>query len=135
MENNLSLIETFDVVRELKTPHLLYRDINIYKEQKIAFSVLARKAEEILLINSSGFGVAAVLAGLTAEHIEFLVKNAPSEYRQEIWSSISADYKIQEIFEIAKAMDEDLGENVTQNQARVKSVIQYIRDNQIAFEF
>jgi hypothetical protein len=39
------------------------------------------------------------------------------------------------VFEIAKAMDEDLGRGATQNQDRVRNVIQYIKDNRIAFEF
>jgi len=38
-------------------------------------------------------------------------------------------------FEIAKSMDEDLGKNTTQNQDRIKNLIQYIKDNRGAFEF
>lgn len=39
------------------------------------------------------------------------------------------------IIEISKALDVDLKNNSTQNQDRIKNVIQYIKDNQLAFQF
>jgi len=39
------------------------------------------------------------------------------------------------VFEIVKAMDEDLGRGSTSNQDRIKKVIQYIKDNRVTFKF
>lgn len=135
MENNTGLLEEFDILREVQTPHLIHKDFSLANKQKVAYSVLSRKPEEILLINSSGFYTDAVFAGLSGKHIEYIAKNAPSDYRQEIMNLLSQDYKHKEIMEIAQAMDEDLDDGSTKNQERVKNVIQYIKDNAEIFKF
>jgi len=39
------------------------------------------------------------------------------------------------IIEVAKAMDEDTDNKETSNQRRIQNVIQYIKDNQMVFQF
>lgn len=128
-ENVLIPTEEFDITGFFRFPHLACQ------KKELPYLILKRNNEALLLVVPSGFNNSLVFAGLTIAHIEFLAKNAPNEYKQELLATINADYKLQEIFEITKSMDDDLGENVTQNQKRIKNVIQYIRDNQIAFEF
>lgn len=135
MENNLELLEEFDIARELQTPHLLHKKIYLSAKKQTAYSILSRKQDEILLANSTAFNTDSVFTGLSEKHIEFIAQHAPADYRKEIIDLIFQDYKLDNIFEIAKAMDQDLGGNTTQNQTRVKNVIQYIKDNRIAFEF
>ena len=62
-------------------------------------------------------------------------KNAPEDYKKNILELLNNQEMVNGIFEIAKAMDDDLGRGATQNQDRARNVIQYIKDNRIAFEF
>jgi hypothetical protein len=135
MENDFGLLEEFDIISEIQTPHLIHKDFSLVTKKRVAYSILRRKPEEILLMNSPAFSVDAILAGLSEKQIEHIALSAPDEYRKEIIDSLRQDYKIKEIMEIAQSMDEDLGENSTQNQERAKNVIQYIKDNRVVFEF
>ena len=135
MENNLGLLEEFDIVREIQSPHLIHEKLSSLAKREIAYSILHRKPEEILLINSPAFYIAAVFAGLSTKQIEYITKNAPYDYKEELSNLLLGQSTVKAIFEITESMDEDLGENITQNQERVRDVIQYIRDNRTAFEF
>jgi hypothetical protein len=134
MENNLGLLEEFDIEREIKTPHLMYRNFSTINKKRVAYSILSRKLNEIILINSPGFCVDAVFAGLSEKHIEYIAKNAPMEYKKNILDLLY-QANIENILKITQDMDKDLGENVTQNQDRLKNIIQYIKDNHAVFEF
>lgn len=135
MSNNLGLLREFDVINEIQSPHLMHKNFSFVVKQKIAYSILSRKANEILLLNGTGFSEGAVFAGLSEKHIEYIAIHAPREYKEELISLIKKDHKRDEIGEIAKAMDEDLGGGSVRHQTRVKNVIQYIKDNQVVFEF
>lgn len=132
MENDLGLLEEFDVLREIKTPHLVYKNFSSTAKQRVAYSILSRKPEEILLINSPGFYVDAVFAGLSENQIEFIAKNGPLEYKQCLLDFLR-EGNVEGALGVAKEMDEDSGTNTTKNQERVATVIQYIKDNQKAF--
>ncbi|MFA5994671.1 MAG: hypothetical protein WC823_06975 [Parcubacteria group bacterium] len=135
MPKNISSLEEFDIMREITMPHLLTMGESLLEKKNACYAILARKTEEILLVNSPGFSTDFIFAGLSEKHIEFIAKNAPIEYKKELLKLSSSDYSVADILEIAQAMDNDLGENVTQNQQRVKNVMRYIQDNQIAFQF
>ena len=81
------------------------------------------------------FSYSPIVAGLTEKHVEYVAKNAPAVYKTELLNAVSQDYKLQEIFNIAKLMDDDLGNNSTENQMRIRNIVQYIKDNKTIFEF
>lgn len=135
MSDLLTTIEEINIEEMLRAPHLSYVVENLLDRKKIAASILRRNNEEILLIDSSGFLIDSVFAGLTENHIEYIAKNGPRDYKKNLLKILQDQAMMRGVFEIAKAMDEDLGENITQNQDRVKNVVQYIKDNRIAFEF
>jgi len=134
MGNKLTSLEEFDVQRTLQTPHLLFSRKLAYADKKVAFIVLRKKEDEMLLINSSGFSNAAIFAGLTEKHIEYFAKNAPMEYKNEIMKILRDKAAMEGVREIAEDMDEDEGDGLTKHQDRIKKVIRYILDNQIAFQ-
>lgn len=135
MAKNLTTLEEFDIRRRLQMPHLSYHPLTIDAKKNIAFLVLSNNNSEILMINIEGFRTSSVIAGLSEKHIEYIAKNTPEDYKKIFIEIINNKAEVEDIIEIAKAMDEDLGGNVTKNQERVKNVIQYIKDNKIAFEF
>lgn len=135
MPENLTTLEEFDFRRKVQTPHLSFYPLNLIAKKNIAFIVLSNKETEILLINSLGFKTNSVFAGLSEGHIEYVAKNGPIDYKENLLKILKDQEMIKGAFEIAKAMDEDLGGNVTKNQERVNNVIQYIKDNEIAFKF
>ena len=135
MDNDLSALEEFDAQRKIQFPYLLHSAVDLLAKKKIAYVVLAKKENEILLVSPAGFGEAAVIAGLTEKNIEYFAKFAPREYREKLAETIDNDYSLKDIWEVAKAMDEDLNDNAKNNRLRVKNVLQYIYDNQIAFHF
>ncbi|OGI29622.1 MAG: hypothetical protein A2288_01980 [Candidatus Moranbacteria bacterium RIFOXYA12_FULL_44_15] len=133
MENNLSIIEELEIEEDIKTPHLSYITETLSERMRVSFSILKKNETEIVLIASSGFLIDSVFAGLTEKHIEYIAKNAPSDYKKNIMIILKDEEMMRGVFEIAKAMDED--KNTNQNQERIGNVIRYIKDNQIAFEF
>ena len=67
--------------------------------------------------------------------MEYIAIKAPLEYRTELLKIINNEGMTEESMKIAKFMDMEMDEDIAKNQYRVRNVIQYIRDNQIAFEF
>lgn len=130
-----STVEEFDILGRLQTPHLIFYPLNFSSKIKTAAIVLMNEAEKILLINSPGFCEDSILAGITEKHIEYIAKNAPKDYKENILKLLQNQEMVNGVFEIAKAMDEDLGKGAMQNQERVRNVIQYIKDNRVTFEF
>lgn len=135
MSNDLSALEEFDAQRKIQFPHLLHEASSLSDKKNIAYVVLAKSADEILLVSPSGFGEATVIAGMTEKNTEHLVKFAPREYKENLVSAIADSYLLNDVWEIVSAMDDDEGNVSTKNQDRIKNVIQYIKDNRAAFQF
>ena len=135
MAEFLTTLEEFDLYEKLQFPHFSLSQKNIVSQKKLAYEILSRKEDNVMLVTSYGFEYSEILAGLSEKHIEYITNNGPMDYKENILKVLSDEKMTDMVFEITKAMDEDLGENVTQNQDRIKNVIQYIKDNLIVFEF
>lgn len=135
MAEFLTTLEEFDIFEKLQFPHFMFSGKDIQSQRRMAFEIFSRKEEEILLVTSYGFEYAGVLAGLTEKHIEYIAKKGPKDYKENLLKTLKDQETMKGVFEIAKAMDEDLGRGSVKNQERVKNVIQYVKDNKIAFEF
>jgi hypothetical protein len=129
------IIDENDIKKNIHEPHFSYIEGTIMERKGVAYSILQRDENEILLAASSGFLIDSVFSGLSAKHIEYIAKNGPKDYKDNILKLLQDQEMMQGVFEIAKAMDDDLGRGATQNQERVKNVIQYIKDNRVAFKF
>lgn len=129
------MLEEFDITGRLQYPHLLFFPITLISKKQTAYLVMSKREEDVFLINSPGFGNASVFAGLTEKNIECLTKKGPDEFKEEILKIFLDQAALKEVLEIVKAMDEDLRGQSTQNQDRIRNVIQYIKDNRIVFEF
>jgi len=120
---------------KLQHPHLFAVD-GVGAKKKIALQVYSVVQEtDLLLIDPLGFSNDAILAGITEKQIEYLAKNAPQVYKENIVGALKNKETAAGIFSLAKALDEDLDRNSQQNQLRVQHVIQYIKDNLPAFQF
>ena len=135
MSNNLEILEEFDTTVEMQTPHLMHRQITEITKQRVALSILSRRPEDVLLMNSTAFEIDYIFAGLRLDHIEYLAKNAPKEYKEVILKNAKDGYFLEDVFAVIKKMDESLSPQEKSNQARFLNVVQYIKDNQEVFEF
>ena len=135
MGRELDLIEKINIEDNIKEPFAIYFHGTLEEKKRVARSVLQRDNDAIILISSGGFSFDSIFSGLTEKHIEHIAKNAPKNYKDNILKLIHDQEAINDVFEIAKAMDEDSGRGSTQNQKRVRNVIQYIKDNRMVFEF
>jgi hypothetical protein len=124
-----------DVLGKMVIPHVVFSQDTISQKKMLAMYVATSKANELLIASSFAFSYEGFIAGITIEQIEYFAKYAPVNYKQELANSIISEYRTKEVFEIAKMMDEDLGEGITQNQKRIKSVYRYISDNWAVFQF
>lgn len=124
-----------EIIDHISHPHLF--SFGDEKSKKNISQQIFKNYEEkeILIIDPYGFLIGSVFAGLTEKHIEYIAKNAPKDYKDNILKLLQDQEALKGVFEIAKAMDDDLGRGSTQNQDRARNVIQYIKDNRIAFEF
>lgn len=135
MEVDYSALEEFDIIRNIQTPYLIYKKLDSVAKKNIAYNVLARKAEDILLISALGFREESVIAGLSEKHIEHIAKHGPRKYKENILEIFSDGDSVAEIKEIARVMDEDSTGGATPNQQRIRNVMKYARDNQRVFQF
>ncbi|OGI15588.1 MAG: hypothetical protein A2Z52_01130 [Candidatus Moranbacteria bacterium RBG_19FT_COMBO_42_6] len=134
MKNNLNMLEEFDIIGKFQYPHMLFFPITPVSKKQTAYLMMSKREDEILLISSPGFGNASVVAGLTEKNIEYLAKKGPRDFKEAILKILQDQIALKEILEIAKSMDDDVSGNATQNQSRIKNVIQYIKDNRVVFE-
>lgn len=133
--SNLTLSEEFSIKGLMHEPHFSYLESTLDNRRKVSQLVLQKGVSDLLLIASSGLSIDSVFAGLSEEHIEYIAKVAPSDYKKAIVSILKDNRTMQEVFEIVNSMDDKIGEGSTQNQDRIKKVIRYIKDNQLVFKF
>jgi hypothetical protein len=135
IQNDYSALEEFDIIRNIKYPYLLHKEISPIVKKNTAYNILSRKAEEVLLISETGFCEEDVLAGLSEGQIEYIAKYGPREYKENIINTFSNANSISEIKEIIGLMDEDSDKGTNPNQQRMKNVMRYIYDNRTVFQF
>jgi hypothetical protein len=116
-------------------PHIVFPQNTNRQKGALAWHILSLKGDELLLTSAFSFSYPAIIAGISESNIEYFGRHAPGSYRVELVEALKKDYVVKEIFDIAKEMDDDLGERITKNQERVNNVIQYIHDNRAVFEF
>jgi len=133
MSDLLTTIEEMNILERLKEPHLSYVIETPQEKKMVSRDILKRKENEIVLITNSGFLIDSVFAGLTEKHIEYIAKNAPKNYKENLLKILKDTEMMKGVFEIIKAMDED--NNNIGNQNRIQHIIQYIKDNHVVFEF
>lgn len=124
-----------DLLERLVLPYVCYPQQDIRQRKILAWHVNSLSGDELLLPSAFLFSYAGIVAGINEKQIEYVAKNAPSDYKKELLTSILNEYRMKEVFEIAKMMDEDMGEGVMQNQKRIKNVQRYISDNWAVFQF
>lgn len=129
------MLEELNIIENLREPHLSYIMGTMVEKKRVAYLVLQKDETDILLIASSGFLIDSVFAGLSEKNIEHIAKRGPQKYKESLIKILKDQEMMNGVFEIVKSMDEDLRGQATQNQDRIRSVIQYIKDNRIAFEF
>jgi hypothetical protein len=119
---------------EFVIPYVAFPQDTIQQKKTLAWRIVSLKGEELLLASTMALSYEGFIAGITAEQIEYFTKNAPINFKKELAKSIQTEYRMKAVFEIAKLMDEDMGEGTTQNQKRVKNVYRYILDNWAVFQ-
>jgi hypothetical protein len=135
MPTQLSNLEEFDIISKIQFPHLLYAKMTPENKRNVAFSVLARKEAELLLISALAFREGSIVAGISEKQMEYFALNAPREHREALMEAVSDIEVIREILEIAKFMDEEIANGSIQNEQRVARVFDYIQENKIVFMF
>ena len=124
-----------DILNKFSIPHAYFPQETIVEKKMLAWHIFHSDNEVILLPTTFAFSYAAFIAGFSEKHIEYIAKNAPADYKKELLNAVAQDYKFKEILDIARLMDEDMGNGVTQNQKRVENVRQYVLDNLVVFQF
>jgi len=134
MSKELTTLEEFDISRKLQFPHT-FQCKDLTQKASAATNILHKNTDELLLITPRGFSVDFIVAGLSFEQIEFLARKAPKEYKEEIFQFLTDESNIADILNIEKFLDENTAETTQLNQDRIRNILQYIKDNRIAFEF
>lgn len=124
-----------EILEKYAIPQIHFPQENLIQKKMLARHFATLNGEEALFSSASVFSYEAILAGITSQQIEHVAKHAPINYKKELANSMRTEHRMKEVFEIAKLMDEDLGEGIFQNQQRVRSVQQYVLDNWAVFQF
>lgn len=135
MKEKIDILEEIEIEKNIREPFGDYINPSLPVKKKVSYSIILREENMLLLLDKYGFAIDFIFAGLTETHIEYIAEKAPKGHKDNILKLLQDQEMMNGVFEIAKAMDDDLGDNSTKNQERVKNVIQYIKDNRIAFEF
>ena len=132
---NMEIEKEILIRNNLREPHFSYAEDSVFNKKKASILMMHKSNDEVLLVDSYGFNFDSIFAGLTERHIEYIAKNGPRDYKNNIMKMLRDQEMMKGVFEIAKTMDDDSGRNATDNQDRIRNVIQYIKDNKVAFEF
>jgi hypothetical protein len=116
--------------RELFSPYLLPSETP-YEKRKIALLILQKSNEDLLLMDPYAFQFDIILAGLTEKHIEFLALNATQPIKKFLLEGLSNKETLQSTYNLAISLDD----SSPKHKGRILSVIQYVRDNHLAFRF
>ncbi|MEI7891175.1 MAG: hypothetical protein WCI36_04395 [bacterium] len=124
-----------NILNEFVIPHIAFPQDTIQQKKILAWHIVSLKKEDLLFSSAFAFSYQGLIAGINTVQIEYFAKNATISQKKELLISMLADYRMKEVFEIAKLMDDDMGENISQNQQRVKNVQRYVFDNLPVFQF
>ena len=122
-----------DFFEKMTIPFVYFPQNNILSKKQLAIHT-ATLDNNLLLSTSWLFSFPATLSGLDYDQVVYIAEHAPAVYKKQLLETTKTTYKIREALEISKALDESNGSG-TQNQDRLKNIIQYVKDNSIAFEF
>lgn len=127
MPKELTLLEEFDIVAELQFPDFIYATDSM--EEKIAFSKMINDLSNrrIMLIDDILFSFSFITAGLNESHIETLTRGSDYNCKKALFENFGRPYFVKEVEEIIAELDRR--QKTTENSARLKNILQYLKDN------
>lgn len=127
MPKELTLLEEFDIIAELQFPDFVYAADSI--EEKIAFCKFIERlsARRIMLVDDILFDFPFVVAGLTENHIETLIRESDYNCKKTLFENFNDSYFLKQVEELINELDRR--GKTTENSTRFKNIMQYLRDN------
>lgn len=135
MGNYISSLEEFDIQSWLQNPHMFFPQTTLVQKKQLAYLILSKKDSDILLMTSLSLKNECILAGLSYEHMEYIAKYGPREYKEQLFNSFMNGDILESIIQIVSAMDDDAGGKTSVHKERVVALRQYLQDNQVVFKF
>ncbi len=123
----LTLLEEFDILSELQFPDFIYSADSA--EEKFAFSayLASLSGRRILLLHNEIFNMPFALASLKENHIETIIKEGGFNVKKILLSNLLNDGIAKQSSDFAAELDRRA--KATENSARLKNILQYLKDN------
>lgn len=123
----LNILEKFDILTELQFPDYIYSIESV--EEKIAFSnyISALSDRRILLLHEGSYNFPFVIAGLKESHIEIILKESNYYSKSLLLFKFLNPVDLKQISNFITELDRR--GKTTENSARLKNILQYLRDN------
>lgn len=126
MPQSLNMLEEFDILSELQFPDYIYSLESI--EEQIAFSkyIMSLSDKRILLLHEGIFDFPFVVASLTNNHIESILKDGSYSVKKILIYNINDSIFINQVIQFVSLLDKH--NKTTENSTRLKNILQYLKD-------
>lgn len=127
MPKELDPIEEFDILTELQFPDYIYSIDSI--DEQIAFSKYINSLPDrrILLLHNELLTAPFVVAGLTENHIETIIKDGSYNSKFVIFIALADEEFMNDVLSFSNELD--YRNKTTENSTRLTSIVQYLKDN------
>ncbi|MBI3305447.1 hypothetical protein HYZ80_03955 [Candidatus Parcubacteria bacterium] len=122
-----------DYVSEMIHPHLAFPHSTRAEEVALAKRIHQKSRGEILLLSPTAFDVPAVVAGLTAEHIETVMRLGALSQKRFLGTAFDVPENAARIEAITQALAEELKAGPGDVSRQLQRLRWYINDHRTLF--
>lgn len=129
----ISPLEEFDFVSEAIHPHLTLPAENAAEEIELARRIRSRPREESLLLSPTALRFPAVVAGLTHDQTELIMRLGSLGQKQSLVAAFDIPEYRTKIEEITRALAHESGQNPEEAQHDFLRMRLYLNDHRLMF--
>ncbi|MBI2625781.1 hypothetical protein HYW68_01895 [Candidatus Parcubacteria bacterium] len=129
----LDPLEAFDYASDMLYPHLTLPAENVPEAVALARRIRSRPRDEILLLAPTALRFPAVVAGLTHEQIEAIMRLGSLSQKQSLVTVFDIPEHLTKIKEIAQALARESGQDPKEAEHDFLRIRLYLNDHRLLF--
>lgn len=126
-------LEEFDYLGRALYPHLALPGTTLPERVAIAKHIRSQPREDVLLLAPTALASPTVIAGLTPEHIEAIMRLGALSQKVRLLTIFDSTENITEVEAIAQALGRETGEGSDEVRHRLARVRLYANDHRSTF--
>ncbi|MBI2624073.1 hypothetical protein HYW67_01080 [Candidatus Parcubacteria bacterium] len=128
-----TLLEEFDYRGEMLYPHLAIPSTTLQEQTALARRMRRRPRDEILLLSPTALDRPPIVAGLTEEQIEAVMRLGSLSQKKYLLTAFDTAKQLAQIEAVAAALGREAGESPEETRHRLARTRLYINDHRHTF--